>query len=437
MSESPLFDVRLRAALRGALDSEPLPHPSWSDAPAARRIAAQPRRRRWPLRTLVLAAVLAAGGAVGVGALVRRSEPPPPIAPVANGWIAYTSWNGADYDVVVTRPGAAPRKAVGSDGDGRWETCPVFSPDGRSLAYAEASDDSSDTPEWTLVIAGIDATGRPTKAPARIPMHESASCAAWSPTGTQIAYSATSGLHVVDLATRTDVLFAGLGTTAEAARPGDEVIGSEFAWSPDGGSFAFTKDDPLEGHPSELWTVASGRSATRLSPGIENESIESIAWSPDGREIAMRIGVLTGAADARTIGGWSIRSLDVASPVEARQIDTWRDDGLWSTDGPVWSPDGGRLAYLRDGTVVVRERQGERRTLDIDGIGITTACISGWSPDGDRLLVVVGDADVIDRGTNLRLVGLDPDGSDEPDLLSAWGATSTWACSAAWQAVHP
>jgi hypothetical protein len=69
----PTFEMRLRSRLRDVLDTETGPHGRWTDAPAARRIVARPRRGRLPLRLLAVAAVLA----IGTGALMEAGSPRP------------------------------------------------------------------------------------------------------------------------------------------------------------------------------------------------------------------------------------------------------------------------------------------------------------------------------------------------------------------------
>lgn len=101
MKTDPDLERRLRALLRQTLDAELGPDPTWTDAPAARRVAEDDRRKhraRWPLRILGVAALIGAGG--GAALLADRPEefpvvnvdPTPTATPSVPGeWSVVTS----------------------------------------------------------------------------------------------------------------------------------------------------------------------------------------------------------------------------------------------------------------------------------------------------------------------------------------------------------
>lgn len=70
----PTFETRLAARLHDVFDSQMGPHPIWADAPAALQ-APDRRRRRWQIRVLAVAALLAIGG--GALSLVGSWQPRP------------------------------------------------------------------------------------------------------------------------------------------------------------------------------------------------------------------------------------------------------------------------------------------------------------------------------------------------------------------------
>jgi hypothetical protein len=160
----------------------------------------------------------------------------------------------------------------------------------------------------------------------------------------------TPGLLVVGRAGRTLRRLA-----AEGSFPG--------AWSPDGLRLAYgtTTADGI------FVMNSDGKARRRLTSGYDG----SPAWSPDGSLIGFlhRRSATASTAELIVIGadGRGRRSLARAS------------------SGPVWSPDGRRLLFERDGTLyIVPSAGGMARRVGPGYRG------GGWSPEGRLLALQVG-----------------------------------------------
>ncbi len=130
-----------------------------------------------------------------------------------------------------------------------------------------------------------------------------------------------------------------------------------FSWSPDGSRYVYDvraareKDPPIlrvhdmrTGSDRELFAA---KSQTR---GSRSRAIAQIAWSHDGRKLALLDGTTLKIANAN--GGDDVRITDGA-------------------DDPQWSPDGRQLAYVRDNDLYVFD-VGRHRVTRLTAGGTTT-----------------------------------------------------------------
>ena len=268
--------------------------------------------RSYRLRTALAIAVLAVArlGAVVVGAaLLRRVPPPPEPPPVAsNGLIAFSA-NGeagdhlegttvsrsGDQDIYVVDAGLAPRRIVGTGVDGWHQMCPAFLAGGRQLAYLELEISSlarsqvpvpagetpppppptptSQTPIWAIVVVEFD-EGNPGAQLARVVVEASSmSCPTWASNGRQFAYTAPVGsifwISTLD------------GSREQLLANGAYDIGA-IDLSPDGTTLAIAD---VTGQRVGLLPVDGGETTWIAAPDVS-----SVAWSPNGRQIAAGAG---------------------------------------------------------------------------------------------------------------------------------------------------
>ena len=236
---------------------------------------------------------------------------------------------------------------------------PVWSPDGRSIAFARDRD-------WQTVniyVMNADGSAQRRLTPT---LHRQQPGGwvelAWSPDWEKIAFDDSAGhLGAPDIfVMNTDG--SGLRNVTNT-----DTTSFDFAWSPDGRRIAY-----LEGSPggAPLYVVNADGTGKRRLTGPLMVDLGPPSWSPDGRTLAF-----TGrGGDLYTVhaDGTGLRKL-AASPV-------------WHV-GPEWSPDGRRILFLsgRDGPaarafdlfVMNADGSGQRNLTHTPGVSELGA---SWAP---------------------------------------------------------
>jgi Tol biopolymer transport system component len=242
----------------------------------------------------------------------------------------------------------------------------------------------------------------------------------------------------------------------------DCPVVKEMSWSPDGNRLAYT-------FGSELYLFDNRTGTQRLLPtGVDVDGGSRPAWSPDGRELAfISVSIEQGAEPGRS-GSNSSGSTSTPSDLyvidldqgAVRRLTTGRQtadpawapgsqivyssiaQGRWElfiidpggehrrlSDGyarlnrrAAWSPDGTRIAFLRDGATAeahlntIRADGSEMRQLSSLPIDVILGAQPAWSPDGSMLAVTTSENSPVDLltgskpGRDLYVVAADGSG---------------------------
>ena len=248
---------------------------------------------------------------------------------------------------------------------------PVWSPDGRRIAFLSRRDGNKE-----LYVMNADGSGQ-----RRLTRDASISATpAWSPDGRTLAFESvrngTTGVYVVN---------ADGGGQRRLARNGHAP-----AWSPDGRTIAFF------GGPNIYLMNADGSEHRRLTKPVVGGRQRSLAWSPDGRNLAFlsQSGCGDFCFSLYVVGSDGSGLRNVTSELVSR------GPGRGPASDPAWSPDGRKLAFVRlsadlgEPIYVVNADGSGLRNLTPKPVGIHSGPV--WSPDGRKL------AFVSDRRRQLR-----------------------------------
>jgi Tol biopolymer transport system component len=234
-------------------------------------------------------------------------ETDPAWAPDGSNRIAYSTFNGTDWDVRVRDVARSPRYFIQQNHPLATlpadERRPIWSPDGRHLAYVASGDGESDIylasrslPQRLTVGLRVDNDGL-----------------TWSPGGSHLAFvsraNGNAEIYSVNVET---------GAILNLSRhPGEDI---EPTWSPDGNQLVFVSDRDGD---DDLYTMTpAGDDVRQLTINLYPDYAPR--WSPDGEQLLF-VGV--------PLFNSEIFLIDADGSGLRRLTFDWIDD--WN---PVWRP---------------------------------------------------------------------------------------------------
>jgi TolB protein len=201
---------------------------------------------------------------------------------------------------------------------------------------------------------------------------------------------------------------------------GEPMRIAQIAWSPDGTKIAY--QNPIVDERGIFVANVDGSDSVRLTEGW-NDGWPS--WSPDGSKILFSRSAVD-PVDDRCIPG---TPHDFRCPTDIHVMDADGSNVVRLTDDPagefmpVWSPDGGLIAFAREGDLVAGTYEAIF-TMRPDGTNVRqVSSASGgsdfwptWSPDGTQLVFAAI------RREDWGIWAVDADGSNERLILGGTGA---------------
>jgi Tol biopolymer transport system component len=298
------------------------------------------------------AAVLAACGVV---ALLAVQEPAQAAFPGENGRIAYVfHLENGHNEIYTMNPNGTDRKQLTDNSV--YDTSPAYSPSGTKIAFASVQE--GDVSKIYTMNANDGTNKR------NLNGTTNGKDPAYSPSGTKIAFVGQGEDEDILVMNAKDGS-AKKSLTNTPPVNGYEVRERDPAYSPDGTKIVFYKES-FRPHDVDLYTIKANGTGVKQITDYKGKEY-SPDWSPSGHRIVFH----------------------QYTPTKGVRIITIRPDGtdrqVVTEDGkdPVWSPDGGKIAFTRNGHVYTVNPDGTGGVTEVPGSPQGTGLgeiLPNWGP---------------------------------------------------------
>jgi TolB protein len=284
---------------------------------------------------------------------------------------------------------------------------PVWSPDGRTIAFVGMGDDGN----VDVYVVGADGLGQQ-----RLTHHPGVDAnPAWSSDGRKIAFTRRAR----EWGAGKTHIYVMNADGSRQRRLTEGYVHFSVAWSPDGQKMLFERPNPR--HPwgpvpgdfaEDLHSInADGSGQRRLTsnPARDKDPV----WSPDGRQIAF----------PREHDLW------LMNPDGSGQRSLTPAAHLWS-GGAAWSPDGRKLALTRRARKWGAGGSAHVYVMNADGSEPRRLTQRGgspaWSPDGRKIAFDGGHRYRMDPTPPHGIFVMNADGSEQRKLTQS-GGSPAWS----------
>jgi TolB protein len=259
----------------------------------------------------------------------------------AQGVVAQDPFSFTDQIVSVNPDGSAPANL--SNDSSQFDNTPVYSADGKMIAFSRASDFSSPGAIWVM---NADGSGKRqlTTPPSGVGDLQPA----FSPDGRQVVFERSTGERVF-------VVNIDGSNQHQLLTPPANFADENATYSPDGSKIAFMREPTDDSGGQIMLANADGSGATALTNPPSGYKDGDPNFSPDGTKITF---------------GRSTVELDASqskSDVYVINSDATGEQNLTNNSAPTESAD---PAFSPDGTLIVFTRTpGQLFTMRVDGTG--------------------------------------------------------------------
>jgi Tol biopolymer transport system component len=197
-----------------------------------------------------------------------------------------------------------------------------------------------------------------------------------SPDATKIAFAAVGDIYVMPVGGKPENITH------------DEALDTDPAWSPDGSQLVYSSDKG--GGLLQLWIRDMKTGRARQLTNLSTQPMGA-TWSPDGKRIAF----------FDVDGMWRAASISVVDVASGNVTKIHKS--LFGPGTPTWSPDGKRVAIAMVSSYSKRYREGTNQVLTMSAEGgedkwyvpvpnlsidSRAGCGPVWSPDGAKMAAI-------------------------------------------------